>query len=93
MKKIFTCEFAYLGNGITVYTKDFEEQNDYPVIAHISTDRVITYFKRRLSNIPFQRRPTYKEFMSEEVISKIENYANTENPTCNDGTFIFKIKA
>lgn len=83
MCKITTCEFCHLGNGISIYIKDFEVENDYPFIAHISVDRVITY-KKRPSNIPYRLRPTYKELMSKEVISIIENYAATENPTYNN---------
>ena len=86
--KITTCEFCHLGNGISVYTKDFEVNNNYPFIAHISVNRIITYCKRP-GNRPYSLRPTYKEFMSKEVISKIEDYANNEDPVYNTDIPIF----
>ena len=88
MSKITTCEFCHLGNGISVYTKDFEVNNDYPFIAHISVDRIVTYCKRE-SKLPYKLRHTYKDFMSKEVISTIENYANNENPVYNSNIPIF----
>ena len=86
--KITTCEFCHLGNGISVYTKDFEVNNDYPFIAHISVNRVVTYNKRQ-SKLPYKLRPNYKEWMSKEVIDSIENYAKNENPVYNTNIPIF----
>lgn len=89
MSKITTCETCHLGNGISIYTTDFEVNNDYPFIAHISIDRVVTYGRRPIKDIPFCKRPTYKDWMSKEIIEYIENYALTENPTYNEGIPIF----
>lgn len=58
--------FGSLGNGITVWDSLHEEHGDYAKIAHIATDRTVTYYKQRLE-------PAYKE--------TIEIFAATQNPT------------
>lgn len=88
--KIKTCEFCHLGNGISIYTKDFEVNNDYPFIAHIDIDRNITYCKIPDSNKSYSLRDNYKSVMSKKVIEEIEQYAKTQNPTNSNGYNIFK---
>ena len=39
--------FVHLGNGITVYRKDMEIDNDYLIVAHISNNRVIDFKYRK----------------------------------------------
>ena len=36
--------FASLGNGISVYDSLHEKHGDYETVAHISIDRIVTYY-------------------------------------------------
>lgn len=57
--------FAGLGNGITVCDRNKEEHGDYKQIAHISAQRVVSYWAINVS---------------QEAKEIIENYAATANP-------------
>ncbi len=58
--------FGYKGNGITVWNRSQEEYGDYKNVAHISAERVVTYYDQ---NLP------------ETAKQKIEEYAAHATPT------------
>jgi hypothetical protein len=58
-------EFFNLGNGISVCDTLHEKDGDYVKVAHISRERQVTYYMKRLSQ-------EYKE--------RIETFAKTANP-------------
>jgi len=41
--------FGSLGNGVTVWDRNREKNNDYLTVAHISRERVITFYDKQLS--------------------------------------------
>ena len=57
--------FGHLGNGISVYDRLHEENGDYVTVAHISTDREITWIMKRLE-------PEYRQ--------QVEDFARYANP-------------
>jgi len=63
--KPYNLGFASLGNGISVYDSNREEHGDYKKIAHISVNREVTYYVKRLPD-------------NERTI--IETYAREEDP-------------
>ena len=58
--------FGHLGNGITVWNSLQEEHGDYKTVAHISTDRQITFYDKAVPEI---------------VKQQIRDFAEKENPT------------
>jgi len=36
--------FAFFGNGLTVYDRLHENDGDYEKVAHIATDRTVSYY-------------------------------------------------
>ena len=42
--------FGHLGNGVTVWDSNREENNDYLAVAHISSQGVVSYRKCKISN-------------------------------------------
>jgi hypothetical protein len=42
--------FSHLGNGVTVYDRNREENKDYMTVAHISYHRAIKYYTNALSD-------------------------------------------
>lgn len=62
--------FIHLGNGITVYSTDIldESTNDYPTLAHIDRERVISYRQIGISKL------------SKADKKEIEHFAATANP-------------
>lgn len=65
MRKDFDLMFASLGNGITVFDRNREENGDYKIVAHINSSRQITY---RMS-------------LPDKVKDKIRDYAKNEDPS------------
>lgn len=57
--------FGSLGNGITVWDSLHEKNGDYVTVAHISTEREITWYMKSLE-------PEYRK--------EIEDYAKYANP-------------
>ncbi|WP_185154004.1 hypothetical protein [Dysgonomonas sp. ZJ709] len=56
--------FGHMGNGITVWDRNQLESNDFKTVAHIGYEREISY---------------YDENLTEEAITRIENFAKREN--------------
>jgi hypothetical protein len=56
--------FAHLGNGISVYDRLHEENNDYVAIAHIDNNRKISFLKK----------------IAPKYINQIKSYALTADP-------------
>lgn len=60
--------FVHLGNGITIYRKDIEVNGDHPIVAHISADREITFYK------------DCDKYIGEKLKNYIRDYARSANP-------------
>jgi hypothetical protein len=62
--------FGSLGNGITVWDSLHEKDGDYVTVAHISTDREITWYTKRLE-------PEYRQ-----QVEEFARYANPMRSVC-----------
>lgn len=61
----YSLGFGHLGNGITVWNRLQEEHGDYKTVAHISSDRQITFYDKN---------------MPDSVVQRIRDFAEKENP-------------
>lgn len=59
--------FGHLGNGISVWDRLHEEHGDYQKVAHIDSDRKITYYKT----------------LDNKYIRQIEQFAANADPRCS----------
>ena len=79
--------FGLLGNGITAYdvSRTDKETNDYPTVAHISPEGVITLYDKSLSNrdmelIKEQAKSAREKFMSDwNMLSPEQQYQRLMN--------------
>lgn len=75
-------QFGFLGNGITVYTPDLEINRDYPIVAHISPYREISWYATRILPDRIHNWPEYVSFyrnIPTRVIDEIINFAITND--------------
>lgn len=72
-----TIKFAHFGNGISVYTTQYEYRNDYLTIAFIDKNRKVSYPIRRKGNAFEERNIDTINSVAKQLIEK---YAITENP-------------
>jgi hypothetical protein len=62
LEKIYDLGYGFLGNGITVWNRAEEKDGDYVTVAHIGTDRKVTF---------------YDKDMPHDVKQKIDNVARS----------------
>ncbi|MDR2532339.1 MAG: DUF3849 domain-containing protein [Oscillospiraceae bacterium] len=62
-EKVYDLSFGHLGNGVTVWNKAEEVNNDYRTVAHIDPDRSVKFYDKE---------------MPEDVKERINTFAKTE---------------
>ena len=60
--------FGRLGNGVTVWDSNREDNNDYLAVAHISNQRVVSYRKCKISNEARNEIECFAENMKYTII-------------------------
>jgi hypothetical protein len=62
-EKVYDLSFGHLGNGVTVYNKAEEVNNDYRTVAHIDPDRSVKFYDKE---------------MPDDIKERINKFAKTE---------------